>query len=373
MLREGIRMFCRSRRVLQEGFRRYEGSPEEMCRKIIADAFDTEKKYFRVSTGHFCEFYIRDFAYNCEALCSLGYGRKVKQTLAYALKRYGGAGKITTSIDPCGKPFDFPGYGPESLALLLYALVRTGNGGLARRHVKFLQEQVDRVAGHVIDHETLLPRADRKYQSLRDQVRSRASCYNAVMLAVIARDGRALGLDFPYDWQDIRDRIIRTYWNGNYFFSDISCQPIVIGDANVFPFWTGIITNQKMLKNAMMAVRAAGLDEPFPLRYVNTIDKRKEKKDIHFASWFSPDYMTDSIWMHLGLAYVRILSGADRKLARRHLETYTRQLEAYGTFLELFDKDGLPYSTMFYVTDEAMVWCAEYLHLAKRLRAIQPS
>lgn len=363
-------MFRRSMRVRREGFHRYDTEPEGICKQIIQDCWSDQNGYFMVSNGHFREFYMRDFAFCAEALRALGYHEKVTRTLHYALTRYQDADKITTAISPDGQPFDFPDWTPESLAWLLYTLVQTDNKALADEKREFLQKHIRRVAWDCIDQEKLIPRPDRRYQSLRDQVRAKASCYTAVMLAVIARDSRKLGLDFPYRWQDLRDALLREYWNGTYFFSDITKQDIVIGHANVFPFWTGIVEDKEILEQAMTSIMAAQLDEPFPLRYVNPLDKKREKKNIHFASLFSKDYMTDSIWTHLGLCYIQVLQSMDMGRAAMFLERYTDNVRTFRTFLELYGTNGDPYQTAFYMTDEAMLWCAPYLWMAKKHKIV---
>ncbi len=35
--------------------------------------------------------------------------------------------------------------------------------------------------------------------------------------------------------------------------------------------------------------------------------------------------------------------------------------------LEVYDRNGKPFSTLFYHTDESMLWCANYLYLKKML------
>ncbi len=355
-------MLRRARRVRKHGFRRYKGDAEEICRRIIEDCYDHEHKYLRVSAGHFCEYYVRDFAFCCEALVKLGFSAQVRSTLEYALKRFRHAG-ITTAIDPDGVPFDYylPS-GPESIGLFLYSIRVTGNEDLARHEHAFLQRQVDRVKG-MMDHHTLLPKG--QYSTIRDQTRRRSSCYDMVMLAVVAREAGLLGLRFPHSEEDIRKRLIEEYWNGTYFFQDITKQPIIVGDANVFPFWTGVVDDKAMLDEAMTAVQTAGLDTPLPLRYVSATDKKRERTGFHFSALLAPDYETDSIWAHLGLAYVRVLTMHDPARARKHIEKYRKEIEQHRNFLEVYDSFGQPLRGQLYVTDESMLWCANWLALNK--------
>jgi hypothetical protein len=364
ILQEGLRMFKRARQVRKGGFREYQGSATEICKQIIHDCYDEKNKYFMTSIGHFCEYYTRDFAFCCEALVELGYKKEVRSTIEYALKRFVAIGRVTTAISPDGQPFDyFMPSGPESTALLLYTITHTGNHDLAVEYKRFLQQQVDRVQAMM---HGALPHPKKYFSTIRDHAKRPASCYDAVMLAVIAREAAVLKLKFPHSFEQVRNEIIATYWNGTYFFQDIRKQDLVEGDANVFPFWTGVITDRSLLEQAMTAMQAAGLDSPFPLRYVATLDKKREKTSLHFANYFVPDYETDSIWMHLGLAYLRILH--DPKVRERHLATYTAQIETHKTFLEIYDTAGTPLRRQLYVTDEGMLWCANYLALIEKFK-----
>lgn len=364
-IKEGLRFFKRARHVKKAGFKNYQGDAKEICRQVIEDCYDREKKYFRVSPGHFCEYYVRDFALCCEALLELGYAEEIEYTLRFALERFVKHGNITTAINPQGVPFDyFMPSGPESIALFLYTFTHTKNHDLATENKEFLQKQVDRVL-HMMDSKTLLPRTDKHYSTIRDQAMRKSSCYDAVMIAVVAREAKELGLQFPYTEEQITDRIIETYWNGTYFFQDLNKQDIIEGDANVFPFWTEIITEPEKIEQAMTAIQAAGLDKPFPLRYVSALDKKREKVGLHFANLFAPDYETDSIWMHLGLAYIRVMNDYNPKLAAKYLRMYEELITQHKTFLEVYDTSGKPLKRMFYISDEAMLWCANWLAMQK--------
>ncbi len=360
-------MLRRARRVKREGFRRYEGDPEGICGQIIADAYDKERGYFRVSSGHFCEFYVRDFALCCEALVALGYQDEVACTVEYAMRAFEREGRIATMITPRGKAYDFPAYGPDALALFLLTLSRTGHRALATGHKRFLQREVDRFVRLVVDERTMLPRRGTRFTSMRDHTKRDASCYDATMVALAARECEALGLRFPFAAGDAAAKVKEAYWNGAFFCSDLRERDLVIGDANTMPFWTRVCRDRRMRASACAAVGEAGLDDPFPLRYVSTRDKAREKVDWHLAAALAPGYETDSVWAHLGLAYLRVLAQADAPRARRHVRAYGGLIRRHGTFLELYDAHGAPYETPLYVTDEAMLWCAPWLALAREL------
>ncbi len=368
VLKEGLRMMRRARRVKKEGFIAYNGTQEDICRAIIEDTYNKRYKYFQVSptkSGHFCEFYMRDFGLCCEALQELGYSVEVRLTIEYALHQYKKAGKLTTAINPERKPFDyFLPAGPDTLAFLLYSITHTKNHDLAKLQKSFLQEQVNIFAKKFIDKKTLLPN-NMHVSSIRDQTKRKGSCYDAIMIAIVARETKSLGLSFQYDLEQIKEAIKKEYWNGTYFFQDKNKQDIVVADANIFPFWSGIFNDPHMLEQTIDAIRSAGLDDPFPIMYISPRDKKREKIPFHLVSIFSSDYETDSIWMHLGLAYLRIIKFYNPNLLREYLEKYNSNLLEHKTFLELYNKDGKPFIRRFYASDEAMLWCANYLVLQK--------
>ena len=43
----------------------------------------------------------------------------------------------------------------------------------------------------------------------------------------------------------------------------------------------------------------------------------------------------------------------------------TPVIEKYKNFLEVFNPDGSPFRSWFYYADEGMLWCANYLTLAR--------
>jgi len=366
-LKEAWRIYQRARSVKKNGFKQYEGGPEQICRSIIEDAFSG---HYRVSSGHFTDFYVRDFSWVAHALIQLGYDEEVRQTLEYALKKFVEANRVTTMITPSGEAFDFPCPGPDSLALFLYTIRLSGNEHLCVKYHAFLQEQVTLFVDLFVDRNTMLPKKGR-FTSMRDNAKRDRSCYDATMIALVARECEMLSLNFPWPSAAIRERLKETYWNGSYFFSDMQKQNIVTGDSNVFPFWTGIFTEKGMLEQALTSVQAAGLDEPFPLKYVSTHDKHRENISLHIVSWFMPDYETDAIWAHMAMPYIELLTTFNEERAKRHIEVYTSLLQGHKTFLEVYDTNGQPYQTRWYVSDEAMSWCAAYLVLAQRMRAIK--
>ncbi|MDD9954148.1 MAG: hypothetical protein OXR66_07485 [Candidatus Woesearchaeota archaeon] len=360
-LTEAFRIYNRARRFT--GFKKYDGTPKQICKKIIKDCYNPLEHFFQVSNGHFCEFYVRDFAFCCEALVQLGYGKHVRNTIRYAFEKFTQYDRIATMITPKGVPYDFPSYGPDSLALFLYTITHTKSHAVAKKYKKFLQEQVQFFADYVVDKKTLLPRKWKHFSSIRDQTKRKASCYDATMVALVAKECETLGLDFPYSFSELRELLVTTYWNGSYFFNDLHKQAIVVGDANVFPFWTGVVTNETMRERTFASIQAAGLDRGMPLRYVSALDKKREKTRFNISGWLVPDYETDAVWAHLGFCYIRELGKVDKNKQRAHLRAYEKKIQRYRTFLEVYTNEGDPFRKRLYVTDEGMLWCCNWLAL----------
>jgi hypothetical protein len=119
-----------------------------------------------------------------------------------------------------------------------------------------------------------------------------------------------------------------------------------------------------MLKKALDSIRSQGLDQPFPLKYA------KERYGEQKAIWqeiFAGNYERNSIWAHVGLMYINVVSQVDKKLAKEYLAKYKEQIMEYRTFLEVYGSEGRPFKNLFYYTDESMLWAANYLFMKKKL------
>jgi hypothetical protein len=73
----------------------------------------------------------------------------------------------------------------------------------------------------------------------------------------------------------------------------------------------------------------------------------------------------------LGIAYIDIVSRLDKKLAEEYLEQYRRLILKYQCFIEVYynHKSSFePYKSIFFVSDDSILWACMYLDLKKRLR-----
>mgnify|MGYP000591044136 CR=1 FL=1 len=357
---EGLRIFRRVRRVKHRGFRRYEGSAKEICASILNDCWNGT--YFRTSAGHFTEFYSRDFGFCTESLLKLGYRREVLSTLDYALRIFSKHKRVATTITPGGKPVDIYMYAPDSLALLMRSLRLAKAKSIVSENRQFLEDMTQDFSERVIDSSTGLVRKDSFFSSVKDNALRTSSCYDNVMVGMLKESLRILGLSNPFKSFNYKKIVTENFWKDTHFIDDLSGKEFLSGDANLFPYWSGLITSQRMFRLSSGQIRRRGLDRPFPLRYYHKKDKDQKMLIVEL---FAKNYERDVIWMHLGMLYLETVKRYDTVSFRRYLALYTRLIEKYKNFLEVFTPDGKPYMGPFYCSDEGMLWASIYLGMAK--------
>ncbi|MFW5780385.1 MAG: hypothetical protein ACOCWI_02910 [Bacillota bacterium] len=359
-IKEGKRIFKRAKRVRKQGLYKYEGDADKICFQIIEDCWNGV--YFMTSSynGHFCEFYMRDFAWAVKALMQLGYEKKVKKTLEYALDKYS-KDKLTTTINPEGKCVDIFDYSPDSIAYLIHSLKIANADELITKYKDFLQMEIKKCFDKCFDTNTSLMKKDAHFGSIKDSTFRYCSTYDNTMLAMMSKDLDILKLENPFQAYDIKKAMIENLWNKEkgYWYDDLSKYDIVTGDSNTFPYWTGVFTDKKMIESSIKNIIKAGLDNPFPLKYSN----QKFGKESLWRKLTVPEYQTHSIKTHMGCLYIHVVNSVDKEKAKEYKEKYKKLIEKYGTYLENFFQNGEPLNTKFYFSDEANVWSANFLTL----------
>lgn len=360
---EGIRIFRRRLRINTGGPKRYKGDSAEICKKILDDCYNKKKKYFQVSAGHFQVFYCRDFGWITKSLLELGYKNKVRSTLRYALTQFRKHGHIRTTINPQGVPFDFPMYAVDSIPYLVYSLSCLNDKKLVNEFKKFLESEIDYFFDEVVDIKRGMVRRDEFFSSMKDHSKRQSSCYDNSMLYLLQQGCNKLGLFNPLKKYNYKKIIMKNFWVGDYFLDDISGAKYVAGDSNIFPFWTGAITDNTILKKVVSTLSKKGLDKPFPLCYT---EGGKHRVDFVVVETLAKNYEGDVAWMHMGPLYVDIVGGVNKKLQNNYMRQYKKIIMKYGNFLEVFNKDGTPFKTFWYYSDESMSWCANYFNLLRK-------
>jgi len=360
LVEDGLKLFFRSKRKQFFKAKKYEGTSLEICEQIINDCY---KNYFRVSPNNFNQFYARDFGMVCEALIKLGYKKQVIKTITYAMDIYVKKGKITTQINTRGKALDFPCWSPESVSFMLNSILLTKNKTLIKKYKSFFEEQALFIYNNAIDKNGLL-RKDKNFSSMKDFAKQQSSCYVNCFLGLFAENLKKIGVKCDLHKFNYKDLIIKHFWKNNYFVDDLSGKNIISGDANVFPFWTGLVNSKDLFKKSLFVLKQKKLDQPFALKYNN----KDENVSWHKLNILNKNYENGTIWGHLAMCYFKVLYlFNEKKELLNQLNIYESLIEKQKSFYEVYFDNGVPFKSLVFEHDEAMIWCAEYLYLKKML------
>jgi hypothetical protein len=331
---------------------------EEICKNIIEKCWNG--RYFQTSSRGFSEFWVRDFAFCAESLVLLGYGAKVRSTLLYALEHFERHGAIKTKISKNGLPVDIFYIAPDSLALLIRTLIATKNQDLAKRFKSFLNGEIRRYFKKIIDTKTGFVKSG-YFSSARDHTIRHSSTYDNAMVAYLSLNLEKLKLVNPFRKVDCIKQFIDNFWTGTYF-KDSLANDEVSGDANIYPYWLGLIEDEKMMKRSFATMEKAGLTEPFPLKYAS----HRRGPFVRLMNFLTPNYQGDTIWAQNGMIYLDLLRKISQKKFQKYFQIYKENIEKHKNFLELFRSNGVIYRTFFYKADEGLLWSSMFLALAKK-------
>lgn len=226
----------------------------------------------------------------------------------------------------------------------------------------------------ILDPHTHLVRSDLHLSSARDGIKRQSSFYDNVIawatvnLALqlkIPLEDIHLHLETQKQWQQ---QIINTYWNPQtgIFHDDIETTSFSADQLVVLTIQ--FLNYQKKedaakLHSIIAYIQQHHLDQPFPLHYS---DQHVPQK-LHWpVRYFAPHYMTHSIWSHWGIEYIKLLillspdNPKYRGQAKKHLDSYKRNIETYGGYPECYDLHGKPLKEGLYRTVLHTSWVVNY-------------
>ncbi len=358
IIKEGAGIFYRSQRAKLFGVKKFKGSAEEICEQIVAACWNGT--YFQTSLRNYPVFYTRDFSFCTEALLKLGYDKEVEKTLSYALAAFKKR-NVSVAINQRGAAFDFPVYAVDSLPLLLRSLRVSKNKQLIREYYELLNDEAELFFTKAIDPASGLVKK-KHFSSIRDYSVRKSSAYDNIMAGLLQSELSASRLINPLQGYNYKRLLLDHFWTGDYFRNDLESEHLCV-DGTIFPFWAGVITDKKIMKRAFAAIQREKLDQPFPARYV----KDGIKENMIAEELFAPNWERNTVWGHLGMIYIEELQKIDRKKAAQHISEYKEKIEQHGSFLELYSQNGKPYSSIFYYSDEGMLWSSLFLNLVRKV------
>jgi hypothetical protein len=273
---------------------------------------------------------------------------------------------ITTTIHFFDQPVDVFDYGVDCLPLLIAAMRRIGAEDLLEEHRPWLERQVRVYMDEVVDGATGMFRSDRKYSAHRDTIVNRCNAFGNSMVALLAMTLVDLGWEVPEPMRPLalapQGILLDRFWDSRGFFIDSPGDDTPSGEGNIWPFWTGVITDEAVLRTALQELEERGYASPYPLKY--EVARRPELEPL-FVRMFMPDYQGATVWTSLGSMYLQLLHAFDPVQARVEMDRYRTWIERDGTFWEVLDDEtGEPYSsTLLTRSDESMLWSAIFLDL----------
>jgi hypothetical protein len=344
------------------GHRRHDGDAAAIIRKCIEACWNG--RTFTASPGHFDMFWTRDLSFSAPALVRLGQRKRVHASLAHALDIWTRRDShITTTIHYFDRPGDVYEYGVDSLPLFLAALRAADATDLVERHRDWLAAEIAYFNERVVDPFTGLVRADRKYSAHRDTVTNRSNAYGNTMVALLAKTIAETGwFASPFERHfrgDYGRLLIEHFWDVDHF-RDALGEDVVSGEANVWPFYTGVITDPSIIAPALAYLDANGFCDPFPLRYETS---RRAHCEVWLTRHLLPDYQGSTVWTSLGSMYLQVLRLVNPTLAAAETERYVGWIERDGTFWEVMNAKGEIWVSPKWVLigEESMLWSAIFL------------
>jgi len=354
------------------GHHRHEGTAEQILAAGLERCWTG--RYLTASPGTYRQFWTRDTGFAAPALVRLGgpWPERLLLTLEWAIRSWRGRGShVTTTISPFrAMPVNLFDYGVDSLPLLmasLRSLVESAPENVAARATAlveanrdWLSAEVEHYGRTVVDPTTGLVRTDRHFSAHRDTFRNRSTTYGNTMVALLARTvfetgwvpGR-LSWSFEGGWGA---HLRRNFWLGDRFRDRLGSDE-TSGEANVWPFFAGVVEDREMLTAALAMLQREGFATPHPLRFAT----RHGDADLLFVfRLWSADYQTTTAWTSLGSIYLSLLREVDPAAAAAELEKMQAMIERDGTFWEVIGPRGGPWRSRsrLSISDVSMLWGA---------------
>jgi hypothetical protein len=344
------------------GHTRHRGGAAAIVRACIDACWNG--RTFTASPGHFDMFWTRDLSFSVPSLMRLGSGPRVHASLAHALDVWATRGShVTTTIHYFDRPGDVYEYGVDSLPLLLAALRSADATDLVERHRPWLAAEIDHFHEMVVDPATGLVRSDRKFSAHRDTVINRSTAYGNTMVALLAKTIAETGwFASPFEDHfegDYGRLLLEHFWVGDHF-RDALGDETVSGEANVWPFYTGVVGNPEIVAAALAYLDGHGFCDPYPLRYET---RRRPEREVWLTRQILPDYQGSTVWTSLGAMYLQVLRTVDPALAATETARYVEWIERDGTFWEVMNSHGHNWVSprWLMIGEESMLWSAIFL------------
>ena len=408
-MRAGIRI---GRTMIDASEKPLLGTEKEIIKQIHQIRYHAENPYV-ITGGHFDQIFVRNLGVFFNALLDPRipssdedwYLRQsiALKTVAYDLELFKQAGREYTTLTPINASL-YTGLNlyarpSDSLHAIFYTLaaltdetfienrfptkngtknpLQTKDAGqkLLKTYSHLLQKLLQRYHEELLDKKTHLIKKDLLLASARDGIKRQSSFYDNVILWATIQIAAKLRL-YPITESQLqiwKEKIVQTFWDeqSGIFIDDLSpfSQKEKLFSADSFIVTaTGFLDRKKaherkMLLRMIEYVKKQQLDKPFPLHY-SLIDQPQNlyRPVRHFA----PSYMGTSIWCHWGMEYLKAILSLSKEHpqllndVKNYLKIYKNNIEKYGGYPEVYDKNGKLLQTRFYKSVLHNGWVINY-------------
>jgi hypothetical protein len=169
-------------------------------------------------------------------------------------------------------------------------------------------------------------------------------------------------VDSPFELHFEGDygRILMDHFWSDGHFRDALGDETVSGEANIWPFYTGVVADKLVIASALAYLDANGFCDPYPLRYETS---RRPEREVWLTRHVLPDYQGSTVWTSLGAMYLQVLRTVDPVLEAAERARYVEWIERDGTFWEVMNGEGQNWVSPRWIMigEESMLWSAIFL------------
>ncbi len=328
------------------------------------------------------------------------------KTTAYALETFSKSDRMTTTIVPVGPRevslLDIYSPASDTLYSILYALaIMTDKEQLSRIYpyppgnqigVKLqtkkaaetlmqtykttLERHYDIYINTFRDPATGLINNTSVLSGTKDSVERTQAFYDNVILWRTIELAQRLGIakSDPTMLAETKKRILEKFWTSRegYFLEELGSGAVSDNYSSdwLIAVMTGFLDLSNPIeleyaKKSVEYIQANKLDQPFGLKY----QPQTQKDTLHvMVKLFAPSYASSAIWSHWGMEYTKLLTRIYQETcdirfltdAERQITAYSRNIETYQGFPELYDEHGRMFVQTLYKSVRGTGWVVNF-------------
>lgn len=398
---------------------------DEIIAEILHERFNPRRPYL-ISGDHFVEHYPRNLgvfyypAFDGSTAISeedwIHRQQILLQSLYFDLAVFTKAKTLSTTVVPMSRHsvslVNIYAYPSDTLYSILYALYALSTENVlsklypyrssssfelltetaANQALVEYREKLSKVVTHfinkVFDRETGLLKKDLLLSGTKDITRRSQAFYDNVVFWRTLELANLLKISYDneLDVHELKQRILENFWDERegIFREDLSDEATensYYSSDWLVVLFTGFLDPSKKserehYERIIRYVKKHEIDEPFPLKYHA---ENRGYRQYHLVRMFLPEYGGSAIWSFWGMEYCKLLilmhqaTGEKWYLedATKHFNSYTKNIEKFRGFPEVYDNTGNLLRKGFYSSILRTGWVINYLQVKRMLEEVK--